>query len=261
MLSADALMTSFRANFLKYVIELKRYLPNTLSMFLTFYAIFVFMLLGVRFVGDPGAADENVRYLLVANGFWFLLMLGVNSMGWELTNEALRGTLEQLYMSTIPVWVILLFRMVASFVVNLVILAALTVLSMATAGQWLTIDVVALAAILPGTMLGVMGLGFAVAGLTIVYKQVNAMLQLLQFALMGIAFVPLSLSPLMELAPAAKGIDMVRQVMAEGLPLPAFTAADWGSLLLNGAVYFLVGLGVFKLLERRAMRRGLLGHY
>ncbi|HZJ09457.1 MAG TPA: ABC transporter permease [Trueperaceae bacterium] len=261
MLRSEMLFTSFRANFVKYVIELKRYLPNTLSMVLTFYAIFVFMLLGVRFVGDPSVADDNVRYLLVANGFWFLLMLGVNSMGWELTNEALRGTLEQLYMSTVPAWLIMLFRMLASFVVNLVILAVLTVLSMATAGEWLAIDVVALTAVLPGTMLGVMGLGFAVAGLTIVYKQVNAMLQLLQFVLMGIAFVPLSLSPLMELAPAAKGIDMVRQVMAEGVPLSSFAAGDWGSLWLNGAVYFALGLGVFKLLERRAMQRGLLGHY
>lgn len=261
MLRSESLYTSFRANFAKYLIELKRYLPNTVSMVLTFYAIFVFMLLGVRFVGDPSVADENVRYLLVANGFWFLLMLGVQSLGWELSNEALRGTLEQLYMSTVPTWLILLFRMAASFLVNLLILSVLTVLSMVTAGVWLDIDVLALAVILPGTMLGVSGLGFVVAGLTIVYKQVNAMLQLVQFVLMGIAFAPLSLSPLLELAPAAKGIDMVRKVMAEGLPLASFSAADWGSLLLNGAVYFLLGLIAFKLLERRAMRRGLLGHY
>lgn len=125
----------------------------------------------------------------------------------------------------------------------------------------MSIDVAALAVLLPATMLGVTGLGFVVAGLTIVYKQVNAMLQLLQFVLMGIAYAPLSLSPLMELAPAAKGIDMVRQVMAEGRALGSFTSADWASLLLNGVCYLLVGLAVFKLLERHAMRRGLLGHY
>ena len=261
MLRSEALYASFRANFSKYLIELKRYLPNTVSMVLTFYAIFVFMFLGVRFLGDPSMADANLRYLIVANGFWFLLMLGVQSLGWELSNEALRGTLEQLYMSTLPTWLILLFRMVTAFLVNLLILAVLTVLSMLTAGVWLSIDVAALAVLLPATMLGVTGLGFVVAGLTIVYKQVNAMLQLLQFVLMGIAYAPLSLSPLMELAPAAKGIDMVRQVMAEGRALGSFTSADWASLLLNGVCYLLVGLAVFKLLERHAMRRGLLGHY
>lgn len=261
MFRSEALLHSFKANFTKNVIELRRYLPNTLSMFITFYVIFLFMLLGVRFVGDPSTAGENVRYLMVANGFWFLLMLCVNSVGWELTNEALRGTLEQLYMSTVPVWLILLFRMVASFVVNLAILVLLMALSMLTAGEWLTVPVLALLAILPGTMLGAIGLGFAVAGLTIVYKQVNAILQLFQFVLMGIAFVPLSVSPLLELAPAAKGIDMVRKVTAEGLPLSSFSGGDWVSLLLNGVVYLAVGLVIFKLLERRAMSRGLLGHY
>lgn len=261
MLRSEAFAYSLRANFAKHVIELKRYLPNTLSLFLTFYVIFVFMLFGVRFVGDPSAAADNVRYLMVANGFWFLLMLCVNSVGWELTNEALRGTLEQLYMSTVPVSLILFFRMLASFVVNLVILVALMALSMLTAGEWMSVDGLALLAILPATFLGALGLGYAVAGLTIVYKQVNAILQLLQFVLMGIAFVPLAVSPLIELAPAAKGVDMIRKVMAEGLPLSSFTVADWSSLLLNGIVYLVLGLLTFKLLERRAMRRGLLGHY
>ena len=261
MLRSESLLNSFRANFAKNVIELKRYLPNTLSLVLTFYFIFVFLLLGVKFIGDPTTAAENIRYLMVANGFWFLLMLCVQNVGWELTNEALRGTLEQLYMSTVPVWLILLFRMVASLIINLVILVVLMVLSMLTAGEWLSVDIVALVAILPGTLLGALGIGFVVAGVTIVYKQVNAMLQLVQFVLMAIAYVPLALSPLMELAPAAKGIDMVRKVTAEGVPLSSFTGSDWASLLANGFVYLAVGLVIFKLLERRAMRRGLLGHY
>lgn len=252
---------AFRANLAKTVIELRRYLPNTISMIVTFYAIFVFLLLGVRFIGDPSTADTTVKYLLVANGFWFLLMIGVNSMGWELTNEALRGTLEQLYMSTVPTWAILLFRMIATLLVYLVILAILTVLSMLTAGLWLSIDVVSLAAMLPPTFLGVMGLAYFVAGLTIVYKQVNSVLQMTQFVLMGIAYVPLATVPLLELAPTAKGIDMVRLVMADGVPLASFAAADWASLWLSGVAYFALGLLAFRLFERRAMRLGLLGHY
>ena len=104
-------------------------------------------------------------------------------------------------------------------------------------------------------------LGYAVAGLTIVYKQMNAVLQLLQFALMGIAFVPLTAVPLFELAPTAKGIDMIRQVMAAGTPLATFTALDWATLVGTGAFWFVLGLGVYLLFERRSMNRGLLGHY
>src|SRR5690606_42048415 len=103
--------------------------------------------------------------------------------------------------------------MLASLLINLVILAVLALLSMATAGIWLSIDVLALAALLPGTLLGVMGLGFIEAGLTIVYKQVNAMLQLHQLVLMDIAFAPLPLRPLLQPAPRGRGHELVRRVV------------------------------------------------
>ncbi|HEX7039060.1 MAG TPA: hypothetical protein VF202_02980 [Trueperaceae bacterium] len=258
---SEGYLHSFRANLVKAVIELRRYLPNTISMIVTFYAIFLFLLLGIRFVGGEADLGSAVRHVLVANGFWFLLMMGVNSMGWELSNEALRGTLEQLYLGTVPAWLILLFRMVATLLIDLALLVGLMALSMLTARTWLTVDVGALAALLPPTLLAVMGLAYLVAGLTLVYKQVGSMLQMTQFVLMAISYVPLAQAPLLELAPAAKGIDMVRRVLADGVSLASFTAADWASLWVSGAVYLALGFVAFKLFERRAMRLGLLGHY
>ncbi|MBX3143393.1 MAG: hypothetical protein KF813_06540 [Trueperaceae bacterium] len=258
---ANGYQHSFRANLGKAVIELKRYLPNTISMLVLFYSIFVFLLLGVRFIGDPSTADTSVKYLLVANGFWFLLLNCVSSMGWDLSTEALRGTLEQLYMSTVPTWAILLFRIIATLLINLVILAVMTVLSMLTAGQWLNFELASLAAILPPTFLAAIGLAYLVAGMTIVYKQINSFLQVFQIVLMGIAYVPLATAPILELAPTAKGIDMLRLVMAEGASLASFGAADWASVWVSGALYFALGFVAFKLFERHAMRLGLLGHY
>src|SRR5690606_24800074 len=139
--------------------------------------------------------------------------------------------------------------------------AAQTVRSMATARAWLAVGVGALATLLPPTLLAAVGLAYVVAGLTIVFKQVNALLQLSQFVLMAFAYVPVSQVPALELAPTAKGIDMVRRVLAEGAPLSSFGAADWASVWATGALYFALGLVVFKLFERRAMRLGLLGHY
>ncbi len=249
------------ANLRKVVTEMWRYLPNTLSLLVTFYAIFLFMLLGVRVLGDPAAADANIRYVIVANAFWFLLLLGVSSMGWEITTEATRGTLEQLYMTTTPAWYVLLTRMVATLAVNVVLIAAMVSLSMLTARQWLHLDLVAVAAILPPMLLSVVGLGFVVAGLAIVFKQIQAMLQIVQFVFMAMAFVPIAAAPALEFAPAVKGIDMARQVLAEGRALSSFATVDWVSLVASGAVYLALGLLVFRLCERRAMERGLLGHY
>lgn len=250
-----------RANVSKVVIEMVRYLPNTVSLIVTFYVIFLAMFLGIQVVGDPATAGESVRYLIVANGFWLLLMLGINSMGYEVTNEATRGTLEQLYMSPVPAWQILLARMVGTLGANLVIMVLMVALSMATARAWLNLDLPLVLLILAPTLVGVAGLGFAVAGLALVFKQIQSLLQVTQFVLLAIAFVPLALSPWLALAPVVKGIDMVREVMIEGAGIATFGAGDWLVLIVNAAAYFGLGLLAFRVAERRAMTRGLLGQY
>lgn len=250
-----------RANVGKVAIEMVRYLPNTISLVVTFYVIFLFMFFGIQVVGDPSTATENIRFLIVSNAFWFLLLLGISSMGWEITTEATRGTLEQLYMSPVGAWLILLARMLGTVGINLLIMIAMIFFSMLTAGQWLNLAPLPLLLILLPTLVGIIGLGYAVAGLALVFKQVNALLQIMQFVFMGLAFVPLAAAPWLEFAPVVKGIDLIRGVMVGGHGLADIGARDWLSLLANSAVYFALGLGAYLLCERRATRRGLLGQY
>ena len=46
-------------------IEMKRYLPNTLSMIATIYIIFLGMLLGINVIGDPAQAEANIQHVIV----------------------------------------------------------------------------------------------------------------------------------------------------------------------------------------------------
>jgi ABC-2 type transport system permease protein len=248
-------------NVRKVFIELRRYLPNTLSLMVTFYAIFLAMFLGITVVGDPATTDGYVRFAIIGNAFWLLLVLGINSMGYEISTEATRGTLEQLAMAPAGLVTILIARMVGTFGAYLGITAIMLVLTMATARQTLHLDVPLLLTILLPTFVGVMGIGLAVAGLAIVYKQVGAILQMTQFVFLGFAFVPLAVAPALELAPVVKGIDMVRTVMIDAAGFGAFGVRDWGSLLLNAAVWFALGLLAYRAAERRAVARGLLGQY
>jgi ABC-2 type transport system permease protein len=251
----------FDANIRKVLIEMRRYLPNTISLMITFYAIFLAMFLGITVVGDPATAEQNLRFAIVGNAFWFLLLLGVNSMGWEITTEATRGTLEQIAMSPIGMSWILLARMTGTFLAYLVITALMLLATMATSGQWLHLDVPLLLAILLPTFFGVMGIGFAMAGLAVVFKQISSILQVSQFVFLALAFVPLAVAPWLELAPFVKGIDMVRASTIFGHGFADFGGRDWGSLMLSGAVYFVLGLFAFHAAERRAVTRGLLGQY
>jgi ABC-2 type transport system permease protein len=250
-----------RANVRKVGIEMIRYLPNTISLVLTFYLIFLVMFFGIQVVGDPGSADENIRFLIVSNAFWFLLLLGISSMGWEITTEATRGTLEQLYMAPVGAWRILLARMIGTVGINLLIMIAMIFLSMLTAGKWLNLAPLPLLLIIVPTLVSIIGLGFIAGGLAIVFKQVQALLQVMQFLFLGLAFVPLESAPWLEFAPVVKGIDLMRNVMVSDLTLAQISTADWLSLLLNAVFYFGLGLAVFLFCEKRALDRGLLGQY
>jgi len=249
------------ANLRKVATELRRYLPNTVSTLITFYAIFLMFFLGVQVLGAPESAQSNTQYLIVSTALWFLALMAMQGIGWEVTQEAMRGTLEQLYMSPVGAWRILLARMVGTVLVNALIIVVMLFLSMATARTWLNFDLVTLLPILLLTVVSMLGVGFMVAGLALVYKQVDSFLQIAQFVFLALVAVPLSVVPLLELAPVVKGADMVRGVMVEGTGLAGFSALDWLSLTINAVAYFLLGVFLYSRAERRAMNRGLLGQY
>ncbi|GIO25542.1 ABC transporter permease [Ornithinibacillus bavariensis] len=249
------------ANIRREFILLKRYLPNTIAMLVTFYVIFIGMFFGISLIGDPTTQDANIQYVIVNYIFWFLAMLVVNDIGWQITNEATQGTLEQLGMSPMGIWRIMLSRLLSTTIVEFIIIIGLLYLSMFTAGQWLNIDVLSILPILILTLISMFGLGLIIAGFTMIIKQIQAFLQILQFLLAGLTFVPLSVAPFLAFFPFVKGVDMVREVMINGTTITEFGVGDISILVFNGIFYFGIGLFIFLRCERYAMSKGLLAHY
>lgn len=249
------------ANLRKEYIELKRYLPNTLAMIVTFYCIFLGMFAGIQIIGDPSVQDVNTQYAIVNYIFWFLALIVVQDIGWQVTNEAMRGTLEQLCMSPMGLWRIMTARLIATTLIYIVIIVGLLYISMLTAGQWLNVDVVTIAPILLLTLISMFGVGFMIAGMSIVLKQVQSFLQILQFILAGLTFIPLSVAPVLAFLPFVKGVDLIRDVMINNATLADIGATSFLILGFNAVFYFLVGLGIFLYCERVAVTKGLLAHY
>jgi len=255
------MLNVFGANVRMVFIEMRRYLPNTVIQIVNNYVIFLAMLLTVNLIGSPTELQNRTQYIIVSNVFWFLAIMTVQSVGWQITNEATRGTLEQLYMSPLPPWFVLFSRMVGNVLVNLLTLLAMLALALITVQQWLNFDLLTILPILLFTLVSMVGTGFAIAGLAVIFKQVQSFLQFAQFILLALTFVPLSLAPWLEVAPFIKGINMVRQVLIEAKSISDFMALDWFSLVLNAVIYFLVGVYIYKQCERVAIKQGLLGQY
>jgi ABC-2 type transport system permease protein len=249
------------ANTRKVGIELLRYWPNTLSMVGTFYAVFLMLFLGIRLVGNPATSGANTQYLIVVMVLWLLALTAMHGIGWEVTNEATRGTLEQLYMSPVGAWRILLARMTGTVLINLALVALVLVLGMLTARQRLSLDLLTLAPLLVLTTVGMLGVGFMLAGLALLFKQIHSVLQVAQFVALALVAVPVSLSPWLELLPVVRGSTMIRQAMTQGTTAGGFTAVAWTVLAVNAALYLTAGIAAYRRAERRAMRLGLLGQY
>ncbi|KAA1181417.1 MULTISPECIES: ABC transporter permease [Paenibacillus] len=251
----------FNANFRKEYIELKRYLPNTIALVVTFYIIFLAAFFGIMFIGDPASFDTNVQYSIVSVVFWSLTMMTMNFIGYSVITEATRGTLEQLYMSPMGVWKIMLTRIVSQLGLQSVIMILLLFGAMLTSGQWLSLNPMTTIPIIIVTMISMVGVSFMIAGLAIIVKQIQAFLQIFQFVLMGLVFVPITVAPFLAFAPFVKGVNMVRTVMLENLTLTDLSLSDYGVLILNSLVYLILGLVVFDRCEKIAMKKGLLGQY
>lgn len=251
----------FNANFRKEYIEMKRYLPNTIALVVTFYIIFLAAFFGIMFIGDPASFDMNVQYSIVSVVFWSLTMMTMNFIGYSVITEATRGTLEQLYMSPMGVWKIMLTRIISQLGLQSVIMVLLLFGAMLTSGQWLSLNPMTTIPIIVVTMMSMIGVSYMIAGLAIIVKQIQAFLQIFQFVLMGLVFVPITVAPFLAFAPFVKGVNMVRTVMLENLTLTQLPLSDYCVLLLNSLVYLILGLVVFQRCEKIAMKKGLLGQY
>ena len=208
--------------------------------------------LGIKVVGNPEQMGENSAFVIVSMFLWFLSLMAMQGIGWEITTEANTGTLEQLYMSPVPAWIILLSPMIGTVFTNIIIMALVLILSMFTAGRWLSFDVVTLIPLFIFLILCMLGVGFMVAGLALIYKQINALLQIAQFAFFALVSVPITLSQWLEFLPVVRGSSMIRMSMTEGKHLLDFATSDWVLLILNAVVYFIAGVMVYKLAEVRA---------
>ena len=251
----------FQANFRKQIIEMKRYAPNTVALFLTVYIIFIGMFFGIQLIGNPYTQSTTIQYTIASYIFWYLAMMIVNGMGYEIVSESMRGTFEQLGMSPSGIWKTLTARLLAECILHSIMVTILLYLSMLTSGEWLNIDLISIIPIFILTCASMFGLSFIIAGLTIILKQIHAFLQIFQFVLAALTMISVSSSVIQLSLPFTKGIDMIRKIMVENYFLTDFSSLDFIVLIANAILYVGVGLTFYLYCERYARSKGLLGQY
>lgn len=217
---------------------------------------------------DWSLDPRKASWLFIGLGTYIFLYLQVQKLFWRLLAEIQSGTLEQTYLSPLPSWVhVLLGRAVASVAETALVVGIIYLvigLAVELDYSWRFDAVLPLLALLVG------GAGFALvlAGLTLLWKRVemvNDMILLFTMFFAG-SVVPLGqlppladrISPLLFLAHVNEGF---RITLFEGRALPLWGTGGVAALAVTAGAWFLGGLAIFRACERRARVKGTLIRY
>jgi ABC-2 type transport system permease protein len=241
----------------------RRYMTEVIAaiagIVIAFYGIF----LTTRYVAGPGLEfGDRLDTLVVGYVLWSLATFIISDIAGGLQQEALTGTLEQLFLSPFRASTVFLVRALARLTIhlseNLIILLIIATLTRARL-SFPPLLILPLISVL----LGAYGLALAVGATALLLKRVQQLLGFLPFGLFFLLLVPTEswsglFRPLGWLLPMAPGAGLLRDLIARG---QALDGALLAIALLNGLGYFGLGVLLFRQAERVAKRRGKLAGY
>lgn len=233
-------------------------LVGTLMMAVFFYMLF----LGTKFMAGPGAQfGDRLDAIVVGYVVWILMMHTYSGMATDLQSERSMGTIEQLMMSPPSFSTILLARSMADVLFSLVLTTVVGGLIMFLTGAHLQLSPLMVLPVATVIMSSA-GLGFIVGSLVFIFKQVRSLQMIFQFALLFGIMAPIEAwggwgQVVGALVPVAPGASALRMLLVQG----HFDLTMSLLALVNGVFYLALGLAIFRLLERKAKKKGMVSHF
>ena len=255
-----ARLIMMRAFAKQIAIEMSRYAFDTVASLVAMYLLFLVVFFGIRGVGGL-TEGQTLSSIILGFNVWVLLMFAYSSVAAGLVGDAQTGTLEQLAMSPQGLLSTVLVRFWVSFVFIFAQIAILFTLAMVTTGRWLHLDMLSVIPLLLLTGTAILGIGLMMGGLALVFKRVQSVSSLLQFALIALVVAPVDRLPILKIVPVSLGYQLLNGVMVDDVSITAIPAGDLGLLLAGTCIFLFIGIAVFKMMESTARDRGLLGQY
>ena len=211
---------------------------------------------------------DYISFMVVGSTMWMWLNFTLWSVGFQLRDEQMRGTLESNWLCPVPRISVMLGASLTDFSTALMLLV-ITVLEFRLffGVQLLQGNLALLLLVVFLVIPTIYGLGLAFASLVVRFKEANAMVFLVRGIFMifcGMSY-PLAVLPgwmrrIASLLPLTYAIRSVRAVTLAGATF-ADVLPDLQILAMFAIVMPALGYGAFRLAERRSRRMGTLGQY
>lgn len=256
----------FKVSLERTVKELYRYKFNTISNFLIFYVLFMFMFSGIRSFGlsmglSPIDMGENLEGFIVGYFLWTIIFLAYSNIAYGIINDANRGTLEQLNMSGISLSQIVIVRSFANLLLNIIFSIVLLLFIMKQTGYWLDVDIISILIPVFLGIFSILGIGLIFGGLALIFKKIQSLLNIVQYFLIALVAVIPESNIISAIIPFNRAAGMIFSIMMGGYSFTDFSLPDYGIIIGNSFLYLSIGLIVFNQCVKVAKSRGLLGQY
>lgn len=267
------MLSALRSEVIRLRGELQYYSFNYLAGVALNLILFAGIYFAVTRASDTN--QVNVFNLLVAYLVWYYASDILGQMSLTVLEEAMLGTLEQVYISRTPIHFVFLARTLSSLVRTslfitvflIVVVPALDLLDY-TAGLGVA-DWAALVGICAIALIGATGLGLTLFGLSILFKRVGAVKVILDFVLLmfsgvfvSVRELPLALQTAASFLPFTWALESLRLLVSNGVPASELVSrGEWLAALVTAAVYLCAGTVIARSCLDAGRRRGALAHY
>lgn len=250
----------FRVVTKQRVLLMKRYWLNFLGQIVAFLLVFVSVFFGGMELGGDTFGD-HLGAIMVGFFLWMMGLTAYTALANWLMGEARMGTLEQLYLSSFGLGRLNVVNVAVNLGMAMLWGAVTLAFMLLITGEPLHVDLLTVVPLVLLTLLAPVGIGFAMAGLALLYKQISSLFSLMRFAFLGFIALPVDRSILFPWLPLTLGSDMLQVAMVGNQSLLEFSAASLIILVLQGVLYLVIGYAVLYVCLGKAKERGTLGHY
>lgn len=247
-------MNLFVGTFKRYFWEFKRYFANTISSIVVIFIIYTMIILGMKNFGSSTAL-EMLGGTAVGYFVWTVVLVSLTDLSWTIMSEMQRGIIEQEFLSPFGPLTVFMMYEISGLLISLPLIYGIMVLMFWMAG---------LPILLPPSffifllllMVQSYGISFILAGLTLKFKRTNALLQLIQFAVIGLLFFKPSgvLSIIVPISPFFHVMNGIVEGKSPGL-------GDYVLCIAASLLWTAIGTYVFGVFEKNVRKLGSLSIY
>jgi len=270
-----------KAELIRTFIVIRRYWFRTLTGLIIGYGMLMVLIAGFIYsrpmvqeglsrLDDPGAATNFVLGFII--GMYAFGVVGMFTQG--IQGMATTGVLEQLCLSPYGLTTNFLAQTFIASITSILSSGLMVYLVSWTVGGVLHWDTIPVLVLLGLTFFNLIGFGFMVGGLVLIFKQVGQVAVILRMVLFGLAVFareeilnnPWPVRLTLHLLPVTDAAICLKYVLIQGQQVDGqfqsiFLHPCFYWLVFNGCLWTFVGLAVFRWMEDYSRTKGTLGTY